>query len=278
MNKDFLDLIDLNTPDRYTLSIRLSSGGFCFSLYDNNQEGGNLTLPYKVNPVSSMMGNVKELLDYMTPIETCSLRRVNVIVDTPKVTFVPFSIFDEEDKKDLFSMCFPLQSGDDVIHSILGSAGCVSLFALNGHVRRFIDSKFENVSYNCTAGILAGHFSGIAFGISSNSMFVYVEDETVGVYCFKGAELLFANVFECGSDSDRTYFIMNAWQNLKLSQLDDRLYLVSDKVDLKGLKNMLSLYVSNLYDVEREAGMKNLRASGSVDMPFDVESLVLKSF
>lgn len=277
MNKDFLDLLDLNTPDRYTLSIRLSSGGFCFSFYDHEKDDSSLTLPYKVNPVSSMMGNVKELLDYMMPVNKSSFRRVNVLVDTPKVTFVPFLMFDEEDKKSLFSMCFSLQSGDEVMHSILSNAGCVVLFALSGHVKRFLDSIYGDIQYYCSSGVVASHFSNIASDATGNCMFAYIEDEFVVVYCFRDAKLLFANVFECSNDADRTYFLMNVWRNMNFNQMEDKLYLVSDKTNLVGLKDMISLYVANLYDVERGMNVRNKKVAGSVDMPFDVESLILKS-
>ena len=86
---------DFTKSEQYTLSIRLSTDGFSFSIFNPEGEKDFLFTPYTVNNSYSMTANVKELF---ASDETFKRRykQVNVLIDTPRFTTLPLEMFDDE--------------------------------------------------------------------------------------------------------------------------------------------------------------------------------------
>lgn len=279
MKQEILDLLDLNTPERYTLSIRLDSDGFCFSLYDHSAGCKLITVPYVTDPVTSVLANIKGMFDDMPRLLEYKFREVDVVICTERVTYVPVSLFDEDDSNTLFGCCFSMDVNDLVLHNVLSAAGCVVLFAVNEHVKRFFDSTFGEVKYFSSSSCVISHCSAISRESEGTNMFVSIFEECMGVYTFHCAELKFANVFVCNNNSDRLYFIIKVWKAMGMSQLDDRLFMTSDSglAELKELERNIALYINNISRVDRTESFNQISVSGSVPVCFDVESLLLEN-
>ena len=97
--------IDLKKSEQYILSIRLSADGFSFSIHHPQNEDVSYT-SYAVNSSYSMTANVKKMLATMEELGH-SYQAVNILIDTPRFTLVPFDLFEDEQTEEFFHLNFP---------------------------------------------------------------------------------------------------------------------------------------------------------------------------
>ena len=87
--------IDFTKSEQYTLSIRLSADGFSFSIYNPLGENSFCFDSYAVNASCSMTANIKEMLTSTEALKY-PYKRINILVDSPRFTPVPFDLFEDE--------------------------------------------------------------------------------------------------------------------------------------------------------------------------------------
>lgn len=274
MKKEVLDLIDLNTPQRYTLSIRLASDGFCFSLYDRLENGKVIPFFYKVDAVSSELANIKGVFDDIRELLACSFFKVYILLDTDRVVTVPDNILDEEDFEAAYSSCYDLQPGEKILYAVSKVNGSTSVFPINKYVKSFLDETFGEVEFLPSANAVMEHCSLYSGKENTKSLFVYVGGERILISAYDKAKLLFFNFFDCDCDDDRLFYIMNSWNTLSFSQTDDKLWLVSDGEVTDKLERSLGKYVANIGKLERNEYLKNVFSENGIILNFDFEALI----
>lgn len=274
MKKEVLDLVDLNTPERYALSIRLASDGFCFSLYDRLGNGKVIPFYYKCDIISSELANIKGAFGDMSELLGCNFSDVNVILDTDRVIAVPGKMLDDEDIKAAYSSCFDLLPGEMLLHSVLKKNNSVFVFSINKYVKQFLDESLGEINWLPSVAAVTNHCSLLQTDGKHKRMFVYVTCEKMLVVAFNESELLYANVFECDSDDDRLFYIMNVWKTVSLSQSEDILSIVSDKVETRNLERRLGNYIAEVMRMERNGYLNMDFEKSNVMLNFDLEVLI----
>ena len=117
---------DFTKSEQYILSIRLSTDGFSFSIFNPEGEKDFIITPYPVNNNYSMTANVKELF---ASDETFKRRykQVNVLVDTPRFMTLPLDMFDDEQMETLFYSAFTKQDNEIMLCNVLAKNDIVAL-------------------------------------------------------------------------------------------------------------------------------------------------------
>ena len=93
--------IDFTKSEQYTLSIRLSTDGFSFSVYNPLEECDFYFQTFAVNTQQSMAANVKAFLAQTAELKY-TYRQVNILIHTARYTSVPPNIFNETYPKSHF--------------------------------------------------------------------------------------------------------------------------------------------------------------------------------
>ena len=112
--------IDFSKSELYTLSIRLSADGFSFSIYQP-QADSNYVSNYPVNKSYSLTANLKEFIS-ATEAFKYSYRKTNILIDTPRFTFIPFELFEDESQDEIFHYNFPPKDNETILCNILGKS------------------------------------------------------------------------------------------------------------------------------------------------------------
>lgn len=273
MKREYIDLIDFNTPERYSLSIRLASDGFCFSLCDHNDSDKLFTFPYRTDPVMSELANVKNAVDDFADLSDCSFRKVSVLLCSERCLAVPASLFDEDNVDNMYCQVFERHVEEDILCNYSEDKKIVYLFSVNKYVKRFIDSVFPNAVYYNSANVFSIYCHLKCSDAAENSLSAYVSGELLEICAYDKSGLLYFNVFCCDNDSDRFYYIINVWSKLELSQLDDRIYLMSDCNKSQALKKMLERYLHKIYIIPSVDDVNLKNAECLVSTNFDLQSL-----
>ena len=96
-----IETTDFNKSEQYTLSIRLSTDGFSFSVYNPLEECDFYFQTFAVNTQQSMAANVKAFLAQTAELKY-TYRQVNILIHTARYTSVPLELFEDEQMETIF--------------------------------------------------------------------------------------------------------------------------------------------------------------------------------
>ena len=97
-----IETTDFNKSEQYTLSIRLSTDGFSFSVFNPMAEGELTFYDHEVDENLSLTANLKQTFREMEWLSR-PYRRVNILMADKRFTFIPLEFFEDEQAK-LFSI------------------------------------------------------------------------------------------------------------------------------------------------------------------------------
>ena len=97
--------IDYSKSEQYTLSIRLSTDGFSFSIYNPIYESSLSFFEKEINPSLSLTANLKQVFRE-TELLTLPYKRINILMAGNRFTPVPSELFDDEQTETLFHFPF----------------------------------------------------------------------------------------------------------------------------------------------------------------------------
>lgn len=150
--------IDFTKSEQYTLSIRLSADGFSFSIYNPLGENSFCFDSYTVNASCSMTANIKEMLTSTEALKY-PYKRINILVDSPRFTPVPFDLFEDEQIDTLFYHNFPKVNNEIVLCNVLGKSNVVILFAMDKHAHQLLTEHFPTARFFSTVSPLTEYFA-----------------------------------------------------------------------------------------------------------------------
>ncbi len=114
-----IEQFDLNNSEQYTLSIRLSTDGFSFSIYNPLQGNDFYFRVYPVNTQRSMAANVKAFLAATEELKH-TFKQINILIQSERYTPVPLEFFEDEQMENFFYQNLPKQQNEVILCNILG--------------------------------------------------------------------------------------------------------------------------------------------------------------
>lgn len=90
-----IETTDFNKSEQYTLSIRLSTDGFSFSVFNPLGDGEFSYYDRAVDESFSLTANLKQTFRELAWLER-PFRRVNVLMADKRFTFIPLEFFEDE--------------------------------------------------------------------------------------------------------------------------------------------------------------------------------------
>ena len=256
--------IDLTKSEQYTLSIRLSADGFSFYIHHPSKEDECTYIPYKVNPSYSMTANIKEMLVSEESLKL-TYKQVNILIETPRFTFVPFELYEDEQAEAIFYHNFDKINNETVLCNILGKSNTVILFGMDKHAYQLLNETFTNARFfACTSPIIE-YFTILSREGVSRQLYAIIKKSQLEVYAFEKGKLLLTNVFNCKHTSDQVYYLLYTWQQLGYSQTKDQLWLVNPFTNNEELTTELCKFLRQVAALETPTS----------NLPFDIQTLLI---
>lgn len=123
-----IETTDFNKSEQYTLSIRLSTDGFSFSVFNPLGDGEFSYYDRAVDESFSLTANLKQTFRELAWLER-PFRRVNVLMADKRFTFIPLEFFEDEQTEIIFYHNHPKRENETVQYNILHKSSTVVLFA-----------------------------------------------------------------------------------------------------------------------------------------------------
>ena len=254
--------IDLNKSEQYILSIRLSADGFSFSIHHPQNEDVSYT-SYAVNSSYSMTANVKKMFATTEELGR-SYQTVNVLIDTPRFTLVPFDLFEDEQTEEFFHLNFPKKENETILCNILGKNNVALLFGVDKHTHQLLAEQFPQARIFASISPLLEHFHARSRENDTKNLYVHFHANKMDVFAFDKGKLLLTNTFQCKQTPDKVYYMLYIWQQLGFSQEKDQLWLAGNIEAEEELMTELNKFIRNVKTFPKKENLS-----------FDIQTLMI---
>jgi hypothetical protein len=125
-----IETTDFSKSEQYTLSIRLSTDGFSFSIFNPLGEGRFSFHEHGVDDSLSLTANLKQAFRETDWLKN-PFRRINVLMAGKRFTFIPLEFFEDEQAETVFYHNHSRQDNELVQYNILHKNNIVVLFGMD---------------------------------------------------------------------------------------------------------------------------------------------------
>ena len=213
----------------YTLSIRISADGFCFSL--SNVLTKNIlgfmrqTFDNKLTFDTSLSRAIKTL-----PFLKKDYKKIDIIVPDSEYTTVPESFFRPDTASEYLRFnSHSYENGAQVLTDYIAP---FSMYLLSHTDRTLYDTlkkEFPSARFHCRLAPLAYYLSSKCPVDDKGKMYIVLKDSSIDVLGIRKRKLLFMNSFHDIDFDNLLYYILGVWKSSGLSQKEDTLFLICDR-------------------------------------------------
>ena len=259
--------IDLFKSELYHLSIRLSADGFSFSIYLPSAKENMVFSTYSINTSYSMTANIKEMIAG-TAILGRSFEQVNILVDSPRYTLIPFDLYEDEQTDELFYHNFPKTNNENILCNILGKSNISILFGIDKHAHQFIYDQFPKARIYSSISPLTEYFTLQSREHEGRQMYAHLTPHQMDIFAFDHDKLMLINSFSCKLLPDQVYYLLYVWKQLGFSQEKDSLYLSGKCTHKQALLVELHKFIRQISVMESPLALQT-----DQEIPFDIQTL-----
>ncbi len=241
-----IETTDFSKSEQYTLSIRLSTDGFSFSVFNPLGDGELSFYDCKVDESLSLTANLKQTF---REVEWLShpFRRVNVLMADKRFTFIPLEFFEDEQAEAVFYHNHPKQNNELVQYNILQKNNIVVLFGMDKSVCSFLCEQYPDVRFYSQASPFIEFFATKSRLGNSRKMYAHLRKEAIDIFAYDRGRLQIANSFACKETNDRIYYLLYIWKQLGLEQERDELHLTGELPDKDQLLSELRKFIRQVF-------------------------------
>jgi len=246
-----IETTDFRKAEQYTLSIRLTADGFCFSLFNplaTEEEAFSYEMA-EADELLSECGNLKKLFRQKEWLNN-PFGKVCIITESTRQLIVPLALFDDEQAEALFYHSMSEGENEVVCYNILPHENMVVIFGMDESTHDWLLEKYPNVKFYAKATPLISHFSADAKAEDAKKLFVNFGKEVATLLAYENGELQLCNSTSFTNPTDIVYHILSCWKSLDMNQETDELYLTGTPVEQEELLHILRTYVQQVKVVE----------------------------
>ncbi|MDR0962542.1 MAG: DUF3822 family protein [Mediterranea sp.] len=234
--------VDFSKSKQYSLSIRLGTDGFSFSIANPLDDRLPEVQTFPVQEELPLTANLKLLFREHGWLQH-PFRRINLLIPGKRHTLVPLELFDEEQTEQLFHYNLPPQNNERILYNILQKSGIVTLFGIDKSAAAYLHEQLPDAHLCSSAGTLIEYFSVKSRQGNSRKMYAYLRKESAELFCYERGKLLLTNSYTCKETSDFIYYLLYTWKQLDFEQQRDELFLCGELPDKTALLERLRKFI-----------------------------------
>lgn len=255
-----------------TLSIRISTNGFCFCTYTPNDPQSVEYHYYEADKESSLYVNLCKAIEEC-PLAIENIKGIKAIIATNDFTALPAEYDDKQHHKIYYRCCFPkADTNVEIKVNRLTAQNTTLLFAVDKNITSRLEQMGE-VTYYTPASILLGYITHTPFD-SERYMLAYYRKEGALLIAVKNGKVELINNFPSEDNHNQLYYLLAIWKAQNLSQTEDMLYLCGDK-RVEELSKTISQFIRNKKRINPSELFAPNLLNRIGDIPFDLQALIL---
>ena len=256
-----------------TLSIRLSTNGFCFCNYNPAQPDGLRIFTYTPDTERSLASNIQTAFDSCPLIEKEEKYNIKAIIETGEYTCVPSEYDNTDDYRMFFDYCFPKKGSDnEIIANRLNAYGYTVLFPVEKSIYETIQN-YGNVTFYTPASIIMSYLNYKPIE-KERYMLAYLYNDFAFILTMKNGKASISNIFRKEEKENILFYLLSIWKEQGMSQTDDHLYLCGDN-SIEELSPIAGKFIKNIKRINPNGLFPSNILNRIEGIPFDLQALIL---
>ena len=129
-------MIDFNKTRQYTLSIRLSTDGFCFAVHNPQAANEFAFLPYRIDPLKPLTANLKAAIQEVDMLKH-TYGAINILLADTDYTLIPKEYYAEQYESEFYQHNFASTTSHSIVmHNRVGDGQAMALFDLEKQLHK----------------------------------------------------------------------------------------------------------------------------------------------
>lgn len=262
-----------NPISNRTLSIRISTDGFCFCSYIPSDPESVEYFQYQADDSISLAANLARAIEECTFTGNGEITGIKAIIETGEFTILPAEHDEKQEYTAYYRCCFPKSGeGTEIIANRLPAQSSTIIFPVEKEVHNLLQ-KVGDVSYFTPPSILMGYISRAPFE-EKRYMLSYIHNERMLILSVNDGKIELANSFTASDNQDLLFYMLSIWKELGFSQTDDTLYLCGDK-QVEEMQLVISRFIKNRKRVNPNGIFAPNLLNKIKGIPFDLQALIL---
>ena len=267
-------MIDFKKTRQYTLSIRLSTDGFCFAVHNPQASNEYAYQPYRIDSLKSMTGNMKAAVEE-TEMLKHAYGAVNIILADTPYTLIPKEYYSEQYEKEFYQQNIASPSANaTIMRNVVGDEQTVVLFSIEKQLHKYIMAQFPKAKIYAAIAPLIDFGVERSYTAHKRYCFIQLRKRSIDVMCYENAAPLFVNTFKYKDTADALFYLLNCWTMLGLSQTDDTLHIAGQSRHSKALVRDLETFIQHIHIIHPAEEFHSTELARIDELPFDLQTLI----
>ena len=267
-------MIDFNKTRQYTLSIRLSTGGFCFAVHNPKADNEYAVQPYRRDPSKPLASNLKAAI-----AETTMLRHtyetVNISLADIPYTLLPKEYYDEQYESELYQYNICTSDPNSIVmHNTVADGQAVLLFAIEKQLHKLITTHYPKANVYAAISPVINFGAERSYAIGKRYCLLHAHRHSIEFMCYENAMPLLVNTFKYKDAADAIFYLLNCWTTLGLSQSTDTLHIAGQLRHTKAITRDLEKFIQHIHLVRPAEEFHSTELARIDEMPFDLQALI----
>lgn len=256
-----------------TLSIRISTDGFCFCCYVATEPDSLQYHRYETDKNITMAANFENAWNSCPFTSGMQYNDIKVIIATEKFTAIPTVFDNQQENKQTYMHCFPQTMEDtEIAANRLTAQEATILFPVEGAIYNRLKETGQ-VTYYTTASILLGYITRKPLDAERYILAYYTNGKSLCISINNG-KMLLSNCFTSDDPHDQIFYLLSIWKEQGLSQTNDKLYLCGDKT-VEELTPLIEQFIRRHERINPNKEFRSNLLNKIKEIPFDLQALIL---
>ena len=258
---------------RKTLSIRISTNGFCFCGYTPSAPESLQYHTYPTDKARSLAANLDRAIEEIPFIKKGEHYNVKAIIESNEYTCLPNEYDNKQDYRQYYRLCFPKSDGNiELVANRLNAQGFTIIFPVEKNLHEKIQELGE-VTFYTPASIMAG-FMHTYNAEESKYLLAYTQNDQTLFVSIKNKSIELINTFKSENGQDILFYLLSIWKEQGLSQSEDTLYLCGDK-NIEELLLVTGKFIKHIKRLNPNKLFTSNLLNKIKGIPFDLQALIL---
>lgn len=218
-----------------------------FSLLLQNQNGQVIRLnKATLNGNNAQNNSVSAFIQYMEnfPWVNKPMKKKVAVMDTDRFTLVPFSLYDNAQKKCYLELNHPTEDNDRIRDDMLKNHYAYLLYAQSQDLKQAVESEIPGILWRHHATVIINYLDE-KYKIE-NGIVVDVRDNRFYLMAMQNSRLKFCNSFSYQSREAFAYFVLLVYKQLDMSAQEVPLRMLGLIHKDSGVVQLLKRYIKNI--------------------------------
>ncbi len=253
-----------NSKDNYILTIQYSLDGLSFVIFDTSEQKFICLKHYNIADKEVSLNSLLIELQAKENWRLNDFRKVNILIDNNRNTFIPKDYFQEENKETYLRL-LSRKPSHHINTDEVSSINAINVYSLDDNIITLLTSFSSKINIYHSSSILIEslikEFSERSHEIRA---FVNVKNNIYELTIINNSRLILHNYFDFNTKEDFLYFILFTFEQLKIDNETVPLYFMGFIEEKSPIVELCSRYVRNIRFFNRNNNLNYCKELDSI--------------